>query len=194
MKIGLISDSHVPASTRKVPEQVFRAFESENVELILHAGDIYTERALDELETLAPVLAVKGPGVDQGILSPRAENRRLLDLGGVRVALVHQLFLPGLYNDIFPGLIEKQFPAGVSMRATLHKFFKQEVDVCVFGDSHADLVEFHDGVLLVNPGSPTLPYQIMRLGTVGILEILENKATAHILHLKEFPGPAPVYI
>ncbi|MBI2885750.1 MAG: YfcE family phosphodiesterase [Chloroflexi bacterium] len=193
MKIGLISDSHVPAATRQVPEQVFRAFESQDVDLILHAGDIYTESALDHLENLAPVLAVKGPGVDQGIPDHRAQERRVLALGGVHIGLVHQLYLPNIYYDIFPGVIAREFPPDASLQASLRKIFRQDVHVCVFGDTHADLVEWHQDILMVNPGSPTLPYQYRRLGTVGILEIREGQASARILHLRDFPGPEPSY-
>ncbi len=47
MKIGLISDTHAPAFGATSPWQVEKAFEG--VDLILHAGDIYTRRYLDWL-------------------------------------------------------------------------------------------------------------------------------------------------
>ena len=53
MKIGLISDSHVPAATRRVPEQVFRAFEG--VELILHADQRYDLAVADEVYENRPI-------------------------------------------------------------------------------------------------------------------------------------------
>jgi len=191
VKIGLISDSHVPAATRRVPEQVFRAFEG--VELILHAGDIYSEAALDELEAIAPVIAVAGPGLDQGIPRPRVEDQRVLAVQGVHIGLVHILPLPGIRLDIVPGSILSELSPDTTLRASLRKVFRRDVDVCVFGDSHHEMIEQHDGILMVNPGSPTLPHQFRRLGTVGILEIVEGSTTAQILHLAGFPGPEPSY-
>ena len=50
-------------------------------------------------------------------------------------------------------------------------------------DSHKALVKTHKGALIVNPGSPTLPLGVPKLGTVGILEINKGKAEAHIIQL-----------
>lgn len=187
MKIGVLSDSHIPASTRRLPDQVFHAFDG--VDLILHAGDVYIESALDHLETLAPVLAV-GEGVDLAI--PRVETKRVLELEGAVIGLIHILTIPGLDGEVFPGRIGKAGFEGVA--AGLETRFGRPVDVCVFGDTHYEVLEHHDGVLLLNPGSPTLPHQMMRLGTVGILEIKDARVSAHLVSLADLPGPAPVYI
>jgi len=66
--IGLISDTHVRIPGHNVslstlisselPPQVIEAFKG--VDLILHAGDIYSLPVLDDLEAIAPVLAAEG--------------------------------------------------------------------------------------------------------------------------------------
>ena len=38
MIIGVISDTHIPARSSKIPKKVFDVFK--NVDMILHAGDI----------------------------------------------------------------------------------------------------------------------------------------------------------
>jgi len=58
IRIGLVSDTHIPKSTHVLPPQVKEAFK--DVDLIFHAGDIYVVSVLDELEHLAPVLAAEG--------------------------------------------------------------------------------------------------------------------------------------
>ena len=191
MRIGLISDSHVPASTRTLPEQVFRAFAG--VELILHAGDIYTTSALDALEAAAPVLAV-GEGIDLAIGQPRVQDKRILAVGGLLIGMVHKLDLPGIYGDVLPGAIVRDLAPTATLSESLRRLFGLDVGVCVFGDTHHELVEEHDGILLVNPGSPILPRQAMRLGTVAVLEIGEGRASAQILPLADFPGPPPRYV
>jgi len=57
------------------------------------------------------------------------------------------------------------------------------VDVLIFGGSHKALIETFKGVLLINPGSPTLPLGLPQLGTVGILEIKQGKVEAQIVQL-----------
>ncbi len=57
MLIGLISDTHIPWAVKELPPEVGEAFRG--VDLILHAGDIYSHAVLDELERIAPVLAAK---------------------------------------------------------------------------------------------------------------------------------------
>lgn len=53
MKIGLISDTHIPQYSKEPPPQVARAFQG--VDLILHAGDIFTPSCIEWLERIAPV-------------------------------------------------------------------------------------------------------------------------------------------
>ena len=59
MRVGLISDTHSPAMGVHPPEEVRRAFVG--VDLILHAGDIYSSECLDWLEEIAPVVGVEVP-------------------------------------------------------------------------------------------------------------------------------------
>jgi predicted phosphodiesterase len=53
----------------------------------------------------------------------------------------------------------------------------------VFGYTHEAMVETHQGVLFVNPGSPSLVKQSRRLGTVAILEITPESRAAWIIDL-----------
>ena len=48
MLIGLISDTHIPDRARELPKNVISAFQ--NVDLILHAGDLTSMEVIDELE------------------------------------------------------------------------------------------------------------------------------------------------
>ena len=58
MRIGLISDTHSAGSGRDLPDRVLEALRG--VDLILHCGDLECLGVLDYLETVAPVLAVRG--------------------------------------------------------------------------------------------------------------------------------------
>src|SRR5690606_24090966 len=84
--IGVISDTHISTgSTRAIPTQVFEAFE--NVDLILHGGDVTDQSVLDTLSTLAPVVVVRGNN-DFGDLSELPPSLRL-EIENVIIGLAH---------------------------------------------------------------------------------------------------------
>ena len=97
MKIGLIADTHIPEACDRLPAGVFEAFRG--VDLVMHAGDVYVNRVLDELAEIAPVIAAIGNG-DEGLdghrfkLEPdeRVKIAHLLEVEGVRIGdYIHQL-------------------------------------------------------------------------------------------------------
>ena len=59
-RVGVVSDTHIPDRARNLPSALLKGLEENEVDLILHAGDISIPRVLDELCEIAPVLAVKG--------------------------------------------------------------------------------------------------------------------------------------
>ena len=70
------------------------------------------------------------------------------------------------------------------MTLVLEQVFGCPVDVVVFGDSHEPAVVKHEGILFVNPGSATIPSLSRRgspLGTLGLLEIEGNMASAQLI-------------
>ena len=170
MLIGLIADTHIPRDVKILPPPVKDAFRG--VDLILHAGDIYLPGVLDELETIAPVLAARGNGDSRSIKDHRLKNSHVLDINGLRLGLTHAIPYPELpWSRIIK---------------TMERIFDGPTDIIVFGDTHVTLAERHQGVLLVNPGSPTLPNGRFQLGTVGLLEIMDKRVKASIVQLGEF--------
>lgn len=179
MRIGLISDTHIPSFSPEPPLQVRAAFQG--VDLILHAGDIYTTACLDWLEQIAPVLAVEytGPfGSDS-----RVEPRRVFEVGGYTIAMIHALSLARLSPAPFRGSIPEAFPEEGSLARVVETVFGQVADIVVYGHTHHEMIDDHQGILLVNPGSPTLPRHRHALGTVGILELSSQRRTAQIIDL-----------
>ena len=152
MLIGLISDTHIPDRARILPQNVIDAFS--NVDLIFHAGDLTSPKVIEELEEIAPVIAVQG-NMDRanGILLPIAKTIEAEDL---RIGLVH--------GEVYPRADSQQL---------LYLAKELDVDILVTGHSHQPKIEQTDGVLLLNPGSPVVPRLADR--TVMILEI-NNKA------------------
>jgi putative phosphoesterase len=180
MRIGLISDTHIPSAGRDLWPQVYDALRG--VDLIMHAGDLHDPVVLDWLEALAPVLAVSGNGDYGGWqrseppTDPRLKESRVLSLDGedgssLRIGLVHDLPLP-------------EAPPRKTLEGLMEHFFDGPVGVIVRGSTHAAEITTLKGVLIVNPGSPTFPnHQSLRLGTVGYLDIERGAVRPSILQL-----------
>ena len=177
MRIGLISDTHIPEACEHLPAHVFDVFSG--VDLVMHAGDVYVNRVLDELAQIAPVIAALGNG-DEGLdghrfkLDPdaRVKTAHLLEIEGLRVGLAHALPTPDETSEqVFAKAME------------LH--FGGRVDVLVIGHSHLEGVVRFGATLVVNPGSATLPHNLVDVpGTVGILEIAPGgRVSAEIVKL-----------
>lgn len=150
-----------------LPPHVKAAFSG--VDLILHAGDIYVPALLDELESVAPVLAARGNGDYDFPPDHRVENSHVLDLDGFKLGITHAIVYP-----------ESPF---CTLEKTMDREFGGHVDIIVFGDTHVALLERYNGTLVVNPGSPTIPNGLFELGTVGLLEIEDGAVKAQIVQL-----------
>ncbi len=158
MIIGLLSDTHMLDTVITLPTEVKDAFR--DVDLILHAGDIFAVSVLDELECLAPVLAAEGDGEYlQTRSDKRVKEKQVIAVEGVTIWLCHDG--QWSWNE-----------------------YEKPPDVIVFGHTHWPTVENRDGILWVNPGSPTLPNYEYELGTVGLLTISSGKATVQIIQLQ----------
>ncbi|HEY0845318.1 MAG TPA: metallophosphoesterase family protein [Noviherbaspirillum sp.] len=151
IRIGLISDTH--NLLRPEARLALRG-----VDRILHAGDICDAQVLRELESIAPVTAVRGNN-DRGPWAESLEERLVLDIGGVSVCIVHDL------HDL--GCVPED--AGIK--------------VVITGHSHRPLMKMENGVLYVNPGSAG-PRRFRLPVSIGFLEIAGGKAKARLQTLE----------
>jgi uncharacterized protein len=154
MRIGLITDTHIPWERSELPPEVAEVFKG--VSLILHAGDIYSHAVLDHLEQFAPVLAALGDD-DYNLPDSRIAEKHILKLEGLTLWLVHER--PYTLN-----------PSG-------------KPDIIIFGHEHRSIIERSENTLYVNSGSPTFLNYKRGLGTVAILEICSGQAEAKIVQL-----------
>lgn len=129
-RIGVISDTHVP-EYKAVPEAVWTHFA--DVELIIHAGDLSRLSVINDLETIAPVVAVQGNIEEDEVVRTLPIKRELL-VGGCRIGVVHIL-------------------GNAKNRATVARQEFPTARCVIFGHSHDPYNQEHDGQLLFNPGS-----------------------------------------
>ena len=184
LRIGLISDTHSAGSGRDLPGKVLEVLSG--VDLILHCGDLECLGVLDYLETVASVLAVRGYEDPREPGDRLADAVRVVHAGGVAIGMIHDIQWPGpkiATTGDGTGLVLPEGQAADTLAAK----FGERVDVVLFGDTHEELVCRWDGALMVNPGSPTYPGKRHRrgaLGTVGLMEIADEIATARIIDLE----------
>lgn len=176
MRIGLISDTHIPVASKELWPQIYDAFAG--VDLIMHAGDLIVPDVIDWLEEVAPVMAVSGNGDYTGWersvapQDPRLSESRVLVSDGLRIGLVHDFQLP-------------EAPPLRTLEGLMTHFFGGPVNIIVRGSTHAAEVTSVKGVLIVNPGSPTFPnHQSTCLGTIGFLDVEDGRVRPSIVQLE----------
>ena len=183
-KIGVISDTHSAGSGRDLPVKILDALRG--VDMIFHCGDLECLGVLDYLEEVAPLLAVRGyeDPLEEG--DRLAMTTRVVKVEGVSIGMIHDIQWPGPKIPTSPDGSELALPEGDG-REFMARKFKGPVDVVLFGDTHEELVMHWDGVLIMNPGSPTYPglrHKRGVLGTLGLLEIDGKDANGRIINLE----------
>ena len=136
MRLAVVSDTHLPRSTRELPPRLIE--ECRAADLILHAGDFMTVDVLEAIEALGPPVAGVVGNVDEPGLVMRLPSARVVEAEGARIAIVHDA-------GAAAGRLER-----------MRRRFK-DADAVVFGHSHIPLHEqdFDGGFQIFNPGSPT---------------------------------------
>ncbi len=173
LRIGLISDTHIPEARKTLWPQVYEAFDG--VDMIMHAGDIHELYLLDSLEEVSPVYAARGNGDDGGGGRPvqpedaRVEYAWTLHLEWLWIGLTHYVPVP-------------ERPPNFTLARWLERFFPERTpDVIVSGDTHREQIAEVQGVMCVNPGSPTYPHNYdTQYGTIGFLDLAEGVATPSV--------------
>jgi predicted phosphodiesterase len=73
--------------------------------------------------------------------------------------------------------------------AELQQLFPAPVQIMIAGDTHYEVLEYREGVVVLNSGSPTFPHhKDLRLGTVGLLELAPERLHAEVVVLGHTPG------
>ncbi len=150
MRIGVISDTHIPDKCEHIPAAVLEAFK--HVDMIIHAGDILSLKAIDELKSVcARIVAVAG-NMDGADVVKKYPAKQVLDASGVKIGLMHGSGAPVNLVDLLK-----------------NTFKKDNCDIIIFGHSHNPMNEKIGGILFFNPGSAT--DSLSGCASYGIIEI-----------------------
>jgi putative phosphoesterase len=155
---AVIADTHIPRRARTLPENLLPHLKQAN--LILHAGDLMDLTLLSVMASYAPVRAVKG-----NLDPPELKLPEVLqfEFGGARIAMIHDSGRKKGRRS----RMKRRFP---------------EARVVIFGHSHIPWLEDAEGLLLLNPGSPT-DRRRQPEHTFALLWVEEGEVRAEVLTL-----------
>lgn len=165
--LGVLADTHIPDRARYLNPQVLLVFEQAGVEAILHAGDVSVPGVLEQLESVAPVYAVRGNRDWVALKSLPAALQ--LNFNGAIVGLTHghghvwNYFIDRLKYILWGYRLEIFLPRLLATFPT--------AKVIVFGHTHRPLNIQVDGKLLFNPGSVHFPDDKDTSPSVGLLHL-----------------------
>ncbi|MFH1996243.1 MAG: metallophosphoesterase family protein [Candidatus Omnitrophota bacterium] len=161
MRIIVLSDTHIPISSRDLPPEVYA--QARAADMIIHAGDITEPEFLNRLKKIAKTVAVCG-NMDSPDLRKTLRSKEVVRAGSVRIGIIHGHGAPSSLEE----LVLREF---------------KNVDVIVFGHSHIPLNKSRDGVLLFNPGSPTDKIFATQ-NSFGILSVSGTTAHGEIIRIE----------
>ncbi len=149
-KVGIISDTH-----GLIRPEALNLLKGSD--LIVHAGDIGSEKVLTALKKLAPVNAVQG-NIDFGNWVAKLPKTEVVEIDQILIYVIHNLD----ELDLSP--------------------VDANIDVVVYGHSHKPLIEKREGVFFINPGSAG-PRRFHLPISIALLDIEGEKITPQILTL-----------
>lgn len=129
------------------------------IDMIFHLGDNCRDAYALAAETQKRVVSVRG-NCDY---DPSVPLKELLTVDGARILLVH-----GHAHHVSSSLLHLSLAAR-----------EAQADAVCFGHTHRSLVEYENGVLLLNPGSLSLPRGCA--ASCGLLEVDRGSVRAQIL-------------
>ncbi len=134
MRIGVLSDTHIPVAADKLPDKIIKEFKQ--CDLIVHAGDIVELFVIEELNKLAETKAVHG-NMDSREVKQSLPEKIILNVAGKKIGIIHG-------NG-----------PGFKVPKNAKKAFRKKLDIIIFGHSHIPYNEKLDSTLMFNPGSAT---------------------------------------
>jgi uncharacterized protein len=164
VRLGVISDSH-----GYLDPAIYHLFAG--VTHIIHAGDFIDPDVLTQLATIAPVTAVLG-NVDPQELSGSLPREASGQLPGVAFAVGHKR--KRLLKRLAAGKVKEPEKDGV-------------LNLVIFGHEHMPSVSWLDGVLLLNPGTASSPYEEDDDPTVALVDVRPEGLAVTFIPLERRP-------
>jgi predicted phosphodiesterase len=170
-RFGVIADAHIhPGHTPAFPDTIKQIFAGADV--IFALGDMGESSGLDWLQAIAPVIGARG------LDDPKSDTRVA---HGPLVFSIANLTVGAVFDGVRVGLFSSSDPLELrpDFLDVVVQIFGRNLDVLLYASTHKPFREFAHGVLLVNPGSPTLADR----RSIAILQLTDNHPDVDLVYL-----------
>lgn len=152
MRIIVISDTH-----RQQIDLIHSLIDLQKPDVILHLGD-----NVEDGENLSKIFGIETIIVKgNGDFNSDYPYDRILDLAGKRIFMTHG----------------HRYNVKNSYMSLYYKGLEVKADMVLYGHTHVPLNVNEKGMIIMNPGSPSLPRQMERIKTIGLIEINKEITT-----------------
>jgi putative phosphoesterase len=163
MKIGVISDTHIPDRADLLPKKVLDAFKT--MDMVVHAGDLIDLTVCDMLQAVCKDVRIVCGNMDGKDTAKRFSQKIVITVDKYRIGVMHGWGPPNQLESL-----------------VIDTFKKDKVDIIIFGHSHQPCNKKIGDVLMFNPGSATdtvfAPYR-----SFGTIEISDGVVDAQIVKI-----------
>ncbi len=149
--VGIISDTHGLLRQEAVDAL-------QDADFIIHAGDIGKFSIIDELNGIAPIVAVRG-NMDNESWAYQLKRTEIIERNNILFCVIHDISR----LDLDPAA--------------------SDIKIVISGHSHMPSIGRHKGVLYINPGSAG-PRRSTRPVSVALLRVRGKSLDAQIVKLK----------
>lgn len=150
MKIFVVSDTH-----SSIEEFIVKMNTMEKPDLIIHLGDYVEDGIKVENETNIKTIIVKGNG---DYFNQEYKEEEILEIKDRRIFITHG----------------HKYRVGYGVENLLYRGEELEAEIILFGHTHVPIAIEKSGIMIMNPGSPSIPRGFDRKKTFGVLEVGEK--------------------
>lgn len=158
MKVGIVSDTH-----GSIERAVEALKEIEDLELIIHLGDLVDDAKRMEKEMDIEVIYVRG---NCDYSDTDVDYDKTIDIKGKKIFMTHG----------------HEYNVKMGVSNIFYRGKEENADIILFGHSHMSTKVLHEDVLILNPGSPQEPRNGSKK-SIGLIEILDNDIKGQIILL-----------
>ena len=167
VRIIVIGDTHI-SDFNELPPEMLQAILS--ADWVLHVGDYTSKNILDEL------IKLKGPqfvgvygNADPLSIRNQVLEKEIIEVNSKKIGITH---------PAVGGTYEK------TKKKVLRSFKDDTVDVIIYGHTHDPIIEYFNGIMLVNPGKGYLEKEYFGAPTSFAILTLDKKIHAEIKNIK----------
>lgn len=131
-KIIIFSDLHIPS---RADSQILQKINFSKYDYIITAGDIVDDNTYFELINQEPGFFGVHGNMDDYFIKKKLLQKKVIDIEGIKIGLIHG------------------HQTGMANPKELLKYFKEKIDIMVFGHSHQKYDKKINEVRVLNPGA-----------------------------------------